>query len=354
MAIVLIDSYSESNQDDYLPLYQSDQIEAGGQSFIGDGSILDRCVFDLRRVGSPTGYAYAKIYAHTGTFGVNGEPTGSALAVSAGVDVTTIGTGAHELVIFNFTGTQRIVLTQGTKYFVVCEYIDGPNSTNCIRVGYDSSSPSHAGNGAHFEYTYWVGSAAMDYIFYVYAEKAIEQQYEWSGGLPHTTYLDLFEWLGGLPYIFNQEVPPTIHTFTETGSGAETLLTDKVLIITDSGSGVDVLLVDKVLIFVETGAGVEVWTVEIGTVVFADTGVGVDVLLVDKISTFVDSGAGAESWTVDKLKAFADSGVGTDVFLKDWTPIFTESGSGVEAYYKVFPYPPNLKRIIIYVRGKKG
>ena len=55
---------------------------------------------------------------------------------------------------------------------------------------------------------------------------------------------------------------------------------------------------------------------------------------------------------VVQIIEFADTGVGVDVFLRDWTPIYTDTGSGVEAYYKVYPYPPNLKRVIILIRDK--
>jgi len=105
---------------------------------------------------------------------------------------------------------------------------------------------------------------------------------------------------------------------------------------------------------IETGSGVDKWVLpEAIFITFSDSGTGSEILLIDKVLLFIETGSGAESWIVDKLREFADSGVGIDVFLRDWTPIFTDLGSGVEAYYKVFHYPVNLKRVIILIRDKK-
>ena len=86
---VLLDSYSENNISDYKGM-QGGTDEGVGQSFTGDGGILTTAKFFLSRVGSPTGNMTAKIYAHTGTYGTSSELTGSALATSGTVDVTTI------------------------------------------------------------------------------------------------------------------------------------------------------------------------------------------------------------------------------------------------------------------------
>ena len=75
----VIDSYSESNQDNvYNPLGAYDvrgTYPEQGQSFEGDGKVLDSCKVYLKRDSEASGSAYAKIYAHTGTFGSDGTPT---------------------------------------------------------------------------------------------------------------------------------------------------------------------------------------------------------------------------------------------------------------------------------------
>ncbi len=99
--MAIVDSYSESNHSNvYASLYNG-FFTKFGQSFTGDGKILDSCKFYLKKVGSPTGMAVATIYAHTGTFGNGGKPTGSPLATSDNFDVSTL-TVSNQLITFNF------------------------------------------------------------------------------------------------------------------------------------------------------------------------------------------------------------------------------------------------------------
>ena len=84
----LIDSYPSSNydQDQYLG---SNNFVGYGQSFTTTGSVLklSSCKFYLVKVGSQTGAMYAKVYAHSGTYGTSSIPTGSALATSDVLDI---------------------------------------------------------------------------------------------------------------------------------------------------------------------------------------------------------------------------------------------------------------------------
>ena len=91
----IIDSYSESN---YVTAgYGMSPLGYGvGQSFTGDGKTLSSVKFYARKVGSPTGNIYAKIFAHSGTYGTSSVPTGTELAVSGAVDVTTISTSMED------------------------------------------------------------------------------------------------------------------------------------------------------------------------------------------------------------------------------------------------------------------
>jgi hypothetical protein len=61
-----------------------------GQSFTGNGLVLNSATFRIIKNNSPTGNIYAKIYAHTGTFGTSSVPTGAALAISAAYDAATV------------------------------------------------------------------------------------------------------------------------------------------------------------------------------------------------------------------------------------------------------------------------
>jgi len=165
LKIGLVDSYSESNIDTLWVLYAGHDT-AQGQSFTGDDGILDSAKFYLKKYGSPTGYAVAKIYAHSGTFGNSSLPTGEALAISVALDVSTLST-LLQLITFNFIGANRIPLTNGTKYIVTIEYING-DSDNYILVGHDSSSPTHNGNICYY-FEGWFASSIRDLCFYIYA-----------------------------------------------------------------------------------------------------------------------------------------------------------------------------------------
>lgn len=162
----IADSYSESNRDSYYNLTQISSLSAVSQSFTGDGGILDSAVFTLRKTGTPTGYAYAKIYAHTGTFGTNSLPTGASLAISDGYEISNL-TESYQLITFNFSGANKITLTDGTKYVVVIEWSNGDVS-NYVHVGADYSSPSHSGNVAECNNSIWSADSAGDLCFYIY------------------------------------------------------------------------------------------------------------------------------------------------------------------------------------------
>lgn len=113
-AIVTVDSYSEANRDSEWSIFGAAS-SAVSQSFTATGVTLDSAKFYLRKsVGSPTGNATAILYAHSGTFGTNSVPTGSALATSDPFDVSTL-TSSFQLATFNFTGVNRYALVNGTK-----------------------------------------------------------------------------------------------------------------------------------------------------------------------------------------------------------------------------------------------
>ena len=145
------DSYSTSNQDGTGKCGANDPgngIYPGyAQAFdSGAGGTLDLCKFYLSKTGTPTGNATAKIYAHTGTFGTDSKPTGTALATSDVLDVSTL-TGSLVEKTFNFSGANRIALTASTKYCVTIEY-SGGDASNYVNVGFDENSPTHGGNMA--------------------------------------------------------------------------------------------------------------------------------------------------------------------------------------------------------------
>lgn len=168
MADVLFDSYSESNQDSGENLTSGASVTMIGQTFLGDGGTLASCKFYLKKTGSPTGNATAKLYAHTGSYG-DGQPTGAALATSGTLNVSTLTT-SYQLITFTFTGGDKVTMTGGTAYCIVVEYSNGDGS-NYVTAGFDGSSPSHAGNTV-FTFTGSFGkNTGRDTVFYIYRDE---------------------------------------------------------------------------------------------------------------------------------------------------------------------------------------
>jgi len=166
----IVDSYSESNYYGEQSVH-GDATQQDGQSFLADGGILNSCQFYVRKRGLPTGNVYAKIYAHSGTFGSSSIATGSPLAVSDALDVSAIPT-ERALITLTFSGANKITLTNGAYYVVVFEYLGG-DSLNCPEVGYDSSSPTAPGNNCLYYYGSWHAQSEVDAIFYVYKDDVV-------------------------------------------------------------------------------------------------------------------------------------------------------------------------------------
>lgn len=161
----VIDSYSETNNNN-----NTDSIGPAGQDMLGqsftvdESAILDSISFYLKQSDSPTGSAYARVYAHTGTYGTSSVPTGSVLATSDAYDASNIGAN-WALHTFTFSGAERIELQSSTYYIAVIEY----TSPNNILASIDDSSPTHSGNWSRNSGS-WTAYSGHDMIFYVYAE----------------------------------------------------------------------------------------------------------------------------------------------------------------------------------------
>ena len=158
----VVDSYSESNQD--VDLYVSEARTGRAQSFTStDGGTLDNVVFYIKKYSSPTGYAHAKIYAHSGTYGTSSLP-GALLATSDSIDVSTWST--YALIEFTFSGAERITLSASTYYIVSFEYVHATAGAY-LNMGGDNSSQDHDGNSMRLEGTW--ATVTEDLCFYVYS-----------------------------------------------------------------------------------------------------------------------------------------------------------------------------------------
>jgi len=160
----LNDSYSETNQSAELTM-DSNNFQGIGQSFTSTGGTLDKVSFYLKKQNSPT-TGTAKIYSHSGTYGVSSVP-GTLLATSDVYDVSTLTT-SFQVITFTFSGANKISLSASTNYVVAFEYSATANP-NSVLAGYDSTSPTHSGNSV-FSTGSYTANNTIDVPFYVYTD----------------------------------------------------------------------------------------------------------------------------------------------------------------------------------------
>jgi hypothetical protein len=161
----VMDSYSESNCEDVQSaLYSGGNVKIG-QSFTGNGASITSAKFHIKKTGSPTGNATVSIYAHSGTYGTSSVATGSAVATSGNLDVSTLTT-SFALVEFTFSSPYET--TNATNYVVAIEY-SGGDGDNAVNVCIDTSSSTHDGNFIYYTSS-WDYLANRDTCFYVYGQ----------------------------------------------------------------------------------------------------------------------------------------------------------------------------------------
>jgi hypothetical protein len=169
----LIDSYSESNCDSGISL-GFNTIVGLGQSFVGDGlGTLHSCKFWMKKSSTPIGNMVARVYETT-DYVINKIPTGSPIATSVAIDVSTLTT-SYQLITFTFTGGNKASLEDGVIYAITCQYSGDMNISHLIVLGIDLSSPTHAGNICSFDGATWMPGDALnevftDLCFYIYED----------------------------------------------------------------------------------------------------------------------------------------------------------------------------------------
>jgi len=175
--MVTIDAYDFANRTAYYSLqifHPSDSAtlySAGGQAFTNLNGVykITSAQFKLYKFASPTGNAYARLYAIAGTYGTDAVPTGSALATSDPLDVSTITASWTPTYTLVFSGAQQYEMQPNIKYAIVFE---NPASgtideTNYPGIGYDATTPEHSGNIITYRNSAWGYSAALDMVFLV-------------------------------------------------------------------------------------------------------------------------------------------------------------------------------------------
>lgn len=147
----LCDSWETDNSSQFtVGVAITDLYFRTGQSFTGNGGYLNRCQFFGRRGASMDASAQvvAKLYAHTGTFGSGGTPTGDPLAISDPITANSLST-TNAWYSFNFgPGVQ---LVNGTRYFIILElWSHGGGAAGSVVLMAHSTASSHGGNSAIF------------------------------------------------------------------------------------------------------------------------------------------------------------------------------------------------------------
>ena len=165
-------SYSESNASFFPDIYGVQPAGAGinssyGQTFLSPALFnITEAKFYLRKQNSPTGNIVAALYAVSGTVGSGAIPTGSVLAISDSIDITTLGSSAA-LVTFNFSTTYTLI--SGIGYAIVIYPTSGSfSSTITVQVGSDFSSPTAGGELVYFGNNVWASATSLATCFYIY------------------------------------------------------------------------------------------------------------------------------------------------------------------------------------------
>jgi hypothetical protein len=124
---------------------------------------LTRVRFHLKKFGSPTGNLVAKLYAISGAYGSAAIPTGTALATSENLDVSTLTTS---YLVKEIGFTTQFKMTASTDYAISLEYSDG-DASNYVQVE-GAASGTHAGNSST-KTGAWAANASADLWFYAFS-----------------------------------------------------------------------------------------------------------------------------------------------------------------------------------------
>lgn len=111
--------------------------------------------FYLAKTGSPTGTIYAKLFVSSAAWGSNGNPTGSALATSNGVDISTLPTSIGWV---TFTFSTPYTMSANTAYALEVGYC--ATDLSPVNVNYAWANTNSTTNSAY-------GNVALDRGSYI-------------------------------------------------------------------------------------------------------------------------------------------------------------------------------------------
>lgn len=164
---ILIDGYSGGHEDATASL--NGVRTAVGQVFVPASSAYLRfCQFVVSKEGAPTGTMVAKLYAVSGTPGLNALPSGPPLLTSAPINVASFSSWPTLTPMsFEFPPAAYLIRA-GVPHAVVVEYLNG-TASNTVPIPKDNAG-THAGNKVEFSSGAWVADAPLDMVFYVYGD----------------------------------------------------------------------------------------------------------------------------------------------------------------------------------------
>lgn len=167
---VLLDEFVQTDDGSVVNLVATfDQAAQSWQSG-ADPTALTGVCFRLRRVGTPTGTMRVNVYAHSGTYGSTGIPTGAALVSSELYNISALTTSAAGY-FFALSGWTP---DPSTSYFVALSDVDVVgDGSNFVRMTMESGvEATHEGNAAVDGGGSWgtLGGGADDLAFKLYAE----------------------------------------------------------------------------------------------------------------------------------------------------------------------------------------
>lgn len=133
---------NQNTQNNYTGVSNSSNTKCGQAVIVSSSCVVTTLGLYLQKFASPTGNAYLRIYGCSGTPGSSGSVTGSYLATSAAIDVSTLSSSWSWV---EMPLTTPYSMTAG-NYCIVLEYNDGTTTSNGVYVGFSGSGSDDTGN----------------------------------------------------------------------------------------------------------------------------------------------------------------------------------------------------------------
>jgi len=130
---MILTSYSEAGLNNSSNLSSASYLNAGETFKLNDNSRITHAAMWLNKAGSPTGDVTYNLYAHSGTYGSTGVPTGSVLVSSATLSAASIVLGFNR---YELAFSSSYLIAANTPLVLICNFAPTfSDVTNYVRVG---------------------------------------------------------------------------------------------------------------------------------------------------------------------------------------------------------------------------